>query len=121
MFEKKSFKNAAAVQFSSKLEMYEATKYIPEIKKCIIINEGINVNSYVSVPDTGLFEAKFPEVKGKFRLLFLGRFHPKKGLDLLLDAFQLIHEKYQDVHLILAGSGEDEYTEYIKNRIDLRL
>ena len=57
-------------------------------------------------------------MKGKFRLLFLGRFHPKKGLDLLLDAFQLIYERFPDVHLVLAGSGDDEYIEQIRNRID---
>ena len=118
IFEKKSFKNAAAVQFSSKLEMHEAAKYIKEIKKSIIISEGINVDDYVNVPNTGSFETKFPQVKGKFRLLFLGRFHPKKGLDLLLDAFQLIYERFPDMHLVLAGSGDDEYIEQIRNRID---
>ena len=99
--------------------MHEAAKYIKEIKKSIVISEGIHVDDYVNVSNTGSFEIKFPQVKGKFRLLFLGRFHPKKGLDLLLDAFQVIHERCPDVHLVLAGSGDDEYIEQIKNRIDL--
>lgn len=118
IFEKKSFKNAAAVQFSSKLEMCEAKKYIKEIKKSIIISEAINVGYYSKLNNNGSFETKFPKVKNKFRLLFLGRFHPKKGLDLLLDAFQLVHKKCPDVHLVLAGTGDYDYVEHIKNRIN---
>lgn len=43
----------------------------------------------------------FPDLRGKRFLLFLSRLHPKKGLDLLLQAFA--DAKASDVHLVIAG------------------
>jgi glycosyltransferase involved in cell wall biosynthesis len=39
-------------------------------------------------------------------LLFLGRLHPEKGIQELLQAFAKLAEKYADLHLILAGPDE---------------
>jgi len=38
------------------------------------------------LPPRSALEAEFPEIQGKFVLLFFGRVHVKKGLDLLADA-----------------------------------
>lgn len=40
------------------------------------------------------------------RILFLGRIHPYKGLDLLLDAIALLQGKGQALGLTIAGSGD---------------
>ena len=39
-------------------------------------------------------------------LLFLGRIHPKKGLDMLIPAWRAVQENYPDWQLIIAGSDE---------------
>jgi glycosyltransferase involved in cell wall biosynthesis len=36
-------------------------------------------------------------------ILFLGRLHHKKGLDLLAAAFKFLHESLPDAHLVVAG------------------
>lgn len=38
-------------------------------------------------------------------LVFVGRFHEQKGLDLLIDSFALLKETEPDAHLILVGDG----------------
>lgn len=48
------------------------------------------------------FFARFPQLAGKRLLLFLGRLHPKKGLDLLLAAWQ----PQADWRLVIAGPGD---------------
>lgn len=52
---------------------------------------------------SSLFLQKFPDLKDKRILLFLGRIHPKKGLDLLLKAFEQVFQNQEDVVLVLAG------------------
>ena len=48
-------------------------------------------------------------------LLFLSRIHPKKGIELLLQALsQLQHQAF---NLILAGSGEESYEQQIQQMI----
>ena len=41
-------------------------------------------------------------------LLFLGRIAPYKSLEVLIEAFILLHEIYPDLHLVLAGEIRDE-------------
>jgi glycosyltransferase involved in cell wall biosynthesis len=42
-------------------------------------------------------------------LLFLGRIHPKKGLDTLLSAWRLVQEHFPDWKLVIAGSDHGYY------------
>jgi len=51
---------------------------------------------------------KEPEVGGR-RLLFLGRIHPVKGLDLLLRAWQSVEKRFPDWALHVAGPCNDSY------------
>jgi glycosyltransferase involved in cell wall biosynthesis len=50
------------------------------------------------------FYAQWPDLRGKSYLLFLGRIHPKKGCDLLIEAFA--REARPDLHLVMAGPDE---------------
>ncbi|MBV9997023.1 MAG: glycosyltransferase [Caulobacteraceae bacterium] len=47
-----------------------------------------------------------PALAGRPYLLFLGRIHPKKGCDLLIDAFSLVSEQYPDLALVMAGPDQ---------------
>ena len=56
---------------------------------------------------TKAFFDKFPNLRGKRKLLFLGRIHRKKGIDLLLKAFEELSTA--DDHLVVAGPSEDGF------------
>jgi glycosyltransferase involved in cell wall biosynthesis len=47
-----------------------------------------------------------PALKGRRFLAFLGRIHPKKGCDLLVEAFGRIAACNEDVHLLMAGPDQ---------------
>ncbi|HXH06597.1 MAG TPA: glycosyltransferase [Vicinamibacterales bacterium] len=60
-----------------------------------IIPNGIDVPSFVSK------QRRWPRT-----LLYLGRLHPKKGLDRLLSAWAAVEARFQDWHLRIVGPDE---------------
>ena len=65
-----------------------------------IIPNGVTIPSSV---DPTLFLSQFPALNGKRILLFLGRIHFKKGLDLLIQSWSQLCKNYPEAHLVLAG------------------
>jgi glycosyltransferase involved in cell wall biosynthesis len=53
-------------------------------------------------------------------LLYLGRLHPKKGLDRLLDAWELIEDRHPDWQLDIVGPIDNDYARMLKARIAAR-
>jgi glycosyltransferase involved in cell wall biosynthesis len=53
------------------------------------------------------FLARHPELEGKRLLLFLGRLHPKKGCDLLLQGFSRVLAQEPSYHLVMAGPDQE--------------
>jgi len=51
-------------------------------------------------------DAAFPALAGRRIVLFLGRLHPYKGADLLVEAFRGVIEEAPDAILALAGPAE---------------
>lgn len=55
-------------------------------------------------------------------LLFLGRVHPKKGLDMLLPAWQAVQDRFPDWRLLIVGPDNDGYLNKMRQlAADLRL
>jgi glycosyltransferase involved in cell wall biosynthesis len=53
------------------------------------------------------FLEQFPALLGKRIVLYIGRLHPKKGLDLLIDAWSRLAASFPAAHLVLAGPDCD--------------
>ena len=54
-------------------------------------------------------------------LLFLGRIHPIKGLETLLEAWSLVRRRYPQAALLLLGQGNRAYVRALTSRFDLTL
>jgi glycosyltransferase involved in cell wall biosynthesis len=56
-----------------------------------------------------LFLNEFPRLRQKRLLLYCGRLHPKKGVDLLLEAFAHTAAGHPELELVLAGPCSQQY------------
>jgi len=57
----------------------------------------------------------FPELARDPYVLVLSRLHPKKGLDVLIDAFQSLETQHW--RLVIAGDGPSEYVSRLKSKV----
>lgn len=67
-----------------------------------VIKFGCSIEEFPEEEAKQAFLQAIPEVKDKAFILYLGRIDPKKGPDLLIQAFCDVH-KDTDVHLVMAG------------------
>jgi glycosyltransferase involved in cell wall biosynthesis len=98
----------------------EAEQYkgmnVPEEKIATIPN-GIDLSEYTNLPPKGCFREKFG-IKGKEKIvLYLGRIHKIKGLDILVKAFAKVIEDLGDVRLVVVGP-DDGYLNELKALIN---
>jgi glycosyltransferase involved in cell wall biosynthesis len=66
------------------------------------------------------FLDRHPELRGRKVVLFLGRLHSKKGLDLLIPAFDRVVRQQPEAHLLVVGPGESKYVESIRADVGRR-
>lgn len=71
-----------------------------------LVSNGVDLQPFEDLPPRSELEARHPELIGRFILLFFGRIHVKKGLDLLARALATLGRDWPDLHVLLAG-GDD--------------
>jgi glycosyltransferase involved in cell wall biosynthesis len=63
------------------------------------------------------FINRFPQVANRRCLIFLGRIHPKKGIERLLTILPEILRRHPSILLIIAGDGEQSDVRNLKNLV----
>lgn len=86
---------------------------VQDYRRVGLTNPVAIVPTGVEVPPgiTGdLFWETYPHLAGRRIILFLGRIHQKKGLELLLEAWSRIPQTSDDVHVVIAGPDDGNLT-----------
>lgn len=68
-----------------------------------VLPNGIDLPSVLGLAERESLERRFPELRGKRWLLFLGRLDPKKGVDTLLDLWRQMGPHFPEWRLVIAG------------------
>ena len=74
---------------------------------------GVDWDRYRELPARGAFRARWGLDEAPM-VLFLGRLHFKKGLDLLIPAFDALRRRVPDAQLVIAGPENDAYGEQVR-------
>jgi glycosyltransferase involved in cell wall biosynthesis len=98
------------LQFGSKDEQIAAEK-LGYTNRGVIIPNGISPEEYENLPPVGSLRAAHPRLRDDPYVLFLGRLHEQKGIDLLLAAFQIVMQKHPGARLVIAGPDYGRSTE----------
>ncbi len=106
-----SLNRAATIHYTSITEK-TLTKPLKLKAPAIVIPNGIDLAEFESLPPKNSFRAKWPAIGDRPMLLFLGRIHYKKGLDLLIPAFATTQNK--NAVLVIAGPSDPEYLNALK-------
>ncbi|OGN96144.1 MAG: hypothetical protein A2Y89_03805 [Chloroflexi bacterium RBG_13_51_18] len=88
------------------LEVVQYMSYGVDEGKIDIIPNGIDLAEYHNLPSKGSFREKHGlDAKHKV-ILFLGRLHKIKGIDLLINAFSGLAGDFSDARLVIAGPDD---------------
>ncbi len=105
LVEGKNLRRAACLHALSRPEIGHLRALAPRTPVCFIPN-GVNLAPFDDLPSRAVLEAEHPELQGKFVILFFGRIHVKKGLDLLAHALASVGQDHPNVHVLLAGNDD---------------
>jgi glycosyltransferase involved in cell wall biosynthesis len=102
---KAMLRDAAAVHYTSEVEKLSTERHLS-------LNHGKVVALGIETHSNGTRARVFPEPY----VLVLSRLHPKKGLDVLIDAFLSLsgNGNFENWRLVIAGDGPPEYVSKLK-------
>ena len=115
-----------ATFFTCEEEKLLASQSFPMYKsKPYIVSLGVDNSMSLKNNNITSFLNEFPNMRSKRFALFLSRIHPKKGIDLLIQAFRELKALPADFDLVIAGPDHDNLKEKLmiycppelKNRI----
>lgn len=115
LFEQWVLRRARVVCFTASEEAELAAMYFPIGSWTpFVVGAGIAAPAEPTQQAVAAFAQRFPELRNKRLWIFLGRIHPKKGLDLLFNAFRELRLETLDFHVIVAGPGDERYVSSMK-------
>jgi glycosyltransferase involved in cell wall biosynthesis len=113
LFGYKLLRDAAKVVAVTEIEAEQYKRIGISEDKVAIIPNGIDLYEFQNLPRRGQFREKYGLDANQKIILYLGRIHKIKGLDLLAKAFAELLKEVGDVKLIIAGY-DDGYLPALK-------
>jgi glycosyltransferase involved in cell wall biosynthesis len=82
----------------------------------VMVPNGVTVPEPPSSEAVARFRSRISAGPEDFLVLYVGRLHPKKGLEMLIDAFRPVALKRPRARLLIAGKGSPDYLQHLHER-----
>lgn len=112
LYQKKDIQDAACIIATADMERDNLRK-LGFTNPIAVIPNGIDISEYPCRNDED-------KKNIKKQILFLSRIHPKKGIELLVDAWKEIYTEFPDWRVVVAGNGDEGYISKLKGLITER-
>lgn len=105
-------KDAKLIIASSKVESSHYLGVFPclDQNKIVHVPNGLNIQDYCNLSKKGEFRKKYSINENEKIILFLGRIHEIKGLNILVEAFYNLVKYFGGVKLVVAGPDDGYLT-----------
>jgi glycosyltransferase involved in cell wall biosynthesis len=81
-----------------------------------VVYNGLDIDEFSSPPQPGLFKERYG-IQARFLVVYLGRIHHRKGIEVLVEACAKLHKEGRDVALAIVGADEG-YQHVLESLID---
>jgi glycosyltransferase involved in cell wall biosynthesis len=109
------WRHAAQIVATSEMEQQELLGDVLPPSELVVRYNGLNLAEFANLPARGTFRAKWKIPAQEPLILFLSRLLPRKGADILIDAFAACCPN--SGRLVIAGpEGERGYRAYLEQR-----
>jgi glycosyltransferase involved in cell wall biosynthesis len=106
----------AFVHCTASAELEQARRWFPR-GKGRVVPLVFDLEPFKALPGPDLARSRYYTLSSRGpKVLFLSRLHPKKGVELLIDAVSGLRKEGADLTLTIAGTGESEYVATLKQR-----
>lgn len=108
LYQDNDLKHCACIYATAELEAQHIRELGFKNPICIIPN-GIETEGYPCRKNASMV---------KKQILFLSRIHPKKGIEVLIEAFSRLSQDFPDWTVKIVGNGEDDYRQSLKEKVE---
>src|SRR5690606_8058113 len=109
---------ASAIHYTAEEERKRAA-FLRLRAPSFVVPNGLEWREYAELPRRGALRAKLGLGDAPV-VLFLGRLHFKKGLDLLIPAFETLRGRVPEAQLVIAGPENDQYGRLVRQWVAAR-
>lgn len=113
LLERRNLNEATCVQFTSDSERNQALEIMHQLKHAVL-PLGLNIPMSISQASHKMRE-RWKIERGAPVIAYMSRLHPKKGLELLLEALAIVDDF--PFQLVIAGDGEEQYKQALVAKV----
>lgn len=113
---KKLLNDAQGLIAVSKIELEQYKEMGLENKNIFLIPNALDIDRFKNLPEKGKFKKRLGMSKNSRVVLYLGRIHKRKGIEVLIKSFNEILNEIDNVFLVIAGPDEN-YKKFLEKLV----